>query len=181
MKTRLTNSLLIGDIFGMLFFGIAADRIGRKWGIIGCTVLLVGGVILATAAHGQTVDGMLWMMVVSKQMSSVRARAEDEDWKRCGRSRSGRRICCLHYIVYRGSGRSTVVCLVLRCNPDIQSTKKTGSSCCLVNQCCYHQRVCGQCSYCSSGPSDIRSAQRWSMENRIRRGSGSRSFIHSLC
>jgi MFS family permease len=66
MKTRLTNSLLIGDIFGMLFFGIAADRIGRRWGIIGCTVLLVGGVILATAAHGKTVDGMLWMMVVSR-------------------------------------------------------------------------------------------------------------------
>lgn len=68
MKTRLTNSLLIGDIFGMLFFGIAADRIGRRWGIIGCTVLLVGGVVLATAAHGKTVDGMLWMMVVSSHI-----------------------------------------------------------------------------------------------------------------
>jgi MFS family permease len=67
MKTRLTNSLLIGDIFGMLFFGIAADRIGRRWGIIGCTVLLVGGVVLATAAHGKTVDGMLWMMVVCRE------------------------------------------------------------------------------------------------------------------
>jgi MFS family permease len=72
MKTRLTNSLLIGDIFGMLFFGIAADRIGRRWGIIGCTVLLVGGVILATAAHGKTVDGMLWMMVVSPNVTYSR-------------------------------------------------------------------------------------------------------------
>jgi MFS family permease len=78
MKTRLTNSLLIGDIFGMLFFGIAADRIGRRWGIIGCTVLLVGGVILATAAHGKTVDGMLWMMVVSHLRPSLSAADESQ-------------------------------------------------------------------------------------------------------
>lgn len=67
MKTRLSNSLLIGDIIGMLAFGLASDRIGRRWGIIGCTLLLVGGVVLATAAHGTSVTGMLWMMVVSKR------------------------------------------------------------------------------------------------------------------
>lgn len=65
MRTRLSNSLLVGDIIGMLAFGLASDRIGRRWGIIGCTVLLVGGVALAAAAHGYTVNGMLWMMIVS--------------------------------------------------------------------------------------------------------------------
>ena len=64
MRTRLSNSLLVGDIIGMLVFGLLSDRIGRRWGIVGCTFLLVGGVLLATAAHGSSVDGMLWMMVV---------------------------------------------------------------------------------------------------------------------
>lgn len=66
MRTRLSNSLLVGDIIGMLAFGLASDRIGRRWGIIGCTILLVGGVTIATAAHGNSVNGMLWMMVVSR-------------------------------------------------------------------------------------------------------------------
>ena len=74
MRTRLSNSRLIGDIIGMLLFGLASDRIGRRWGIVGCTLLLVGGVVLATAAHGRTIDGMLWMMVVSVHVPIVRRR-----------------------------------------------------------------------------------------------------------
>lgn len=72
MRTRLSNSLLIGDIIGMLVFGLLSDRIGRRWGIVGCTLLLVGGVLLATAAHGRSIDGMLWMMVVSALHCSCR-------------------------------------------------------------------------------------------------------------
>lgn len=52
IKARLSNSYLIGEIFGMLFFGVLIDRMGRRTGIILATVLLVLGVILATAAHG---------------------------------------------------------------------------------------------------------------------------------
>lgn len=52
MKTRLSNSYLIGEIFGMLFFGILVDRLGRKTGIVSATFFLVLGIILATASHG---------------------------------------------------------------------------------------------------------------------------------
>lgn len=100
MKTRLTNSLLVGDIFGMLFFGIAADRIGRRWGIIGCTVLLVGGVVLATAAHGKTVDGMLWMMVVGQLRPDARMAAHEADRAWSSRSWRRRGVCCMHHLVY---------------------------------------------------------------------------------
>ena len=33
IKTRLSNAYLIGEIFGMLFFGYVIDKIGRRTGI----------------------------------------------------------------------------------------------------------------------------------------------------
>jgi MFS family permease len=43
---------LIGEIFGMLFFGYIIDKIGRRTGIVFATLFLVLGIVLATAAHG---------------------------------------------------------------------------------------------------------------------------------
>jgi hypothetical protein len=54
---RLSNSYLIGEIFGMLGFGYLIDKIGRRTGIIFATLLLVLGIILATAAHGKSERG----------------------------------------------------------------------------------------------------------------------------
>ncbi|WRT66789.1 uncharacterized protein IL334_003752 [Kwoniella shivajii] len=76
MKARLSNSILIGDIFGMLLFGLCADRLGRRWGIVGCTFFLVLGVTLATAAHGTTPTGMLWMIVVARGVAGLGAGGE---------------------------------------------------------------------------------------------------------
>lgn len=52
IKSRLSNSYLIGEIFGMLFFGVLIDRVGRRTGVIAATLFLVLGVVLATASHG---------------------------------------------------------------------------------------------------------------------------------
>jgi MFS family permease len=41
VKTRLSNSILIGDIFGMLIFGLCIDKFGRRMGIILTTIFLV--------------------------------------------------------------------------------------------------------------------------------------------
>lgn len=73
VKTRLSNSILIGDVFGMLFFGLCIDRFGRRVGIILTTLLLVFGIIIATASHGTTVEGMFWMMVVGRGIAGVGA------------------------------------------------------------------------------------------------------------
>jgi MFS family permease len=54
IKSRLANSYLIGEIFGMLFFGVLIDRIGRRTGVAAATAILIVGVVLATAAHGKT-------------------------------------------------------------------------------------------------------------------------------
>ncbi|KAJ7681141.1 major facilitator superfamily domain-containing protein [Mycena rosella] len=76
MKTRLSNSILIGDIVGMILFGFCIDRFGRRLGIMATTFLLVFGIILATAAHGVTPTGLLWMMVVGRGVAGVGAGGE---------------------------------------------------------------------------------------------------------
>ncbi|KAK7039237.1 hypothetical protein VNI00_010142 [Paramarasmius palmivorus] len=76
MKTRLSNSILIGEVFGMILFGLCIDRWGRKMGIIATTAFLVFGIVLATAAHGTTPTGMLWMMVIARGVAGVGAGGE---------------------------------------------------------------------------------------------------------
>ena len=41
IKTRLSNAFLIGEVFGMLFFGWAIDKLGRRTGIFFATLFLV--------------------------------------------------------------------------------------------------------------------------------------------
>ncbi|KAL0569407.1 hypothetical protein V5O48_012561 [Marasmius crinis-equi] len=78
MKTRLSNSILIGDVIGMILFGLCIDRWGRRMGIIATTLFLVLGIVLATAAHGTDEDGkgLLWMMVVARGIAGVGAGGE---------------------------------------------------------------------------------------------------------
>jgi MFS family permease len=59
IKTRLSNSYLIGEIFGMLFFGMIIDRLGRRTGIVFATIFLILGIVLATAAHGESQLGLV--------------------------------------------------------------------------------------------------------------------------
>jgi len=76
IKTRLSNSYLIGEIFGMLFFGFLIDKIGRRTGIVFATLFLVLGVIITTAAHGTTQLGMFWMMIVGRGIAGFGAGGE---------------------------------------------------------------------------------------------------------
>ncbi|KAJ6007302.1 hypothetical protein N7540_011278 [Penicillium herquei] len=76
IKSRLTNSYLIGEIIGMMFFGALIDRMGRRTGVILATILLVFGIVLATAAHGTSHLGMFWMMIVARGVAGVGAGGE---------------------------------------------------------------------------------------------------------
>lgn len=73
IKTRISNAYLIGEIFGMLFFGYTIDRLGRRTGILFATIFLVLGVILSTAAHGKTELGMFWMMIIGRGVAGFGA------------------------------------------------------------------------------------------------------------
>lgn len=64
LSTRVSNSLLVGEIIGMLAMGLICDFMGRKKSMIFTSVLMIVGGILATAAHGKTTTGMFWMIIV---------------------------------------------------------------------------------------------------------------------
>lgn len=66
VSTRVSNALLVGEILGQVVVGLTCDYMGRKTAIIMTTLLIVLGGILATASHGVTIDGMFWMLTVSR-------------------------------------------------------------------------------------------------------------------
>ncbi|BCS17216.1 uncharacterized protein APUU_10044S [Aspergillus puulaauensis] len=76
IKSRLSNSFLIGEIFGMIFFGALIDRLGRRTGVIAATLFLVLGVALAAASHGTSELGMFWMMIISRGIAGFGAGGE---------------------------------------------------------------------------------------------------------
>jgi MFS family permease len=73
IKTRLSNAFLIGEVFGMLFFGWGIDRLGRRTGIVFATLFLILGIVLATAAHGKTPLGQFWMMIIGRGVAGFGA------------------------------------------------------------------------------------------------------------
>lgn len=56
-STRVSNALLVGEIFGQVTIGLTCDYFGRKFAIIATTLMIVFGGILATASKGVTIDG----------------------------------------------------------------------------------------------------------------------------
>ncbi|OTB01186.1 hypothetical protein M426DRAFT_75360 [Hypoxylon sp. CI-4A] len=76
VQTRLSNSFLVGQILGMLFFGVLIDRMGRRTGVTFATVFLVLGIALSTAASGTSREGMFWMMVISRGVAGFGAGGE---------------------------------------------------------------------------------------------------------
>ncbi|PON24243.1 hypothetical protein TGAM01_v206931 [Trichoderma gamsii] len=76
IKTRLSNAFLIGEVFGMLFFGWGIDRLGRRTGIVFATLFLTLGIVLATAARGKTPTGLFWMLIVSRGVAGFGAGGE---------------------------------------------------------------------------------------------------------
>ena len=57
VKTRVSNALLVGEIFGQVVVGLTCDYLGRKFAIVLTTLMIVIGGILATASSGKTVEG----------------------------------------------------------------------------------------------------------------------------
>ncbi|OBT89696.1 hypothetical protein VE02_01784 [Pseudogymnoascus sp. 03VT05] len=55
VSTRVSNALLIGEIFGQVTIGLTCDYLGRKFAIIVTTAMIVIGGILATASNGDSV------------------------------------------------------------------------------------------------------------------------------
>ncbi|KAF2237591.1 putative glycerophosphoinositol permease [Viridothelium virens] len=65
-STQVSNALLVGEIVGQIVVGLTCDYLGRKVAIVTTTLMIVFGGILATASKGRTVDGMFWMLTISR-------------------------------------------------------------------------------------------------------------------
>ncbi|KAI9092825.1 major facilitator superfamily domain-containing protein [Phlyctochytrium arcticum] len=71
VSTRISNAALAGQIIGQLAFGLVVDRIGRKTGLVLCTMLVVVGAGLTAASTGRDAAGMFWMMTVMRFLLGV--------------------------------------------------------------------------------------------------------------
>jgi MFS family permease len=66
VSTQVSNALLVGEVIGQIVIGLTCDYLGRKVAIVLTTALIVIGGILATASNGYTINGMFWMLTVSR-------------------------------------------------------------------------------------------------------------------
>lgn len=76
MKTNVSNASLVGTIFGQVIMGILADRMNRKQAVVIATCFLVFGTVLCAAAHGKSVNGMFWMLIVFRGVTGFGIGAE---------------------------------------------------------------------------------------------------------
>lgn len=76
VSTRVSNASIVGTIFGQIGCGIFCDYYGRKWAIVFATIILVLGTVLCAASHGVTVEGMFWMLTVSRGLVGIGIGAE---------------------------------------------------------------------------------------------------------
>ncbi|KAF8271445.1 MFS Git1p-like glycerophosphoinositol permease [Lactarius quietus] len=73
VATRVSNSLLIGEIIGQLSVGLVCDRIGRKVAFVLATLLVALGATLGTAAHGAhgSAKGLFWFMTFARGLTGI--------------------------------------------------------------------------------------------------------------
>lgn len=121
LSTRVSNAMLIGDIVGQLGFGVVIDRMGRKFGIIACTMFVCLGIVLATASSGVTPTGLIWMLIISRGITGVGVGGEypcssvtaGEAAEESGRSRGLWLILSGNFIIDVGFVVATIVPVIL--------------------------------------------------------------------
>lgn len=73
-KTRISNSLIVGQILGIIILGIITDGFSRKAGMVFTSALVVAGSLMATLAlqvEHLGVSNMLWYLTVVRGLAGV--------------------------------------------------------------------------------------------------------------
>lgn len=73
-KTRISNSLIVGQILGIMLLGYITDRFSRKAGMVFTSALVVLGSLMATLAlqiEHLGVSNMLWYLTVVRGLAGV--------------------------------------------------------------------------------------------------------------
>ncbi|CEP13783.1 hypothetical protein [Parasitella parasitica] len=121
LSTRVSNAMLIGDIVGQVGFGVLIDRLGRKFGIIACTLFVCLGIILATASTGVTPVGLVWMLIIARGLTGIGVGGEypsssvtaGEAAEESGRSRGMWLILSGNFIIDVGFVIATIIPVIL--------------------------------------------------------------------
>lgn len=64
MQTRISNSLLIGAILGVIAFGYVTDMVSRRAGLLLTSFLVTVSTLMATLALQVPSSNMLWFFVI---------------------------------------------------------------------------------------------------------------------
>ncbi|KAG7878394.1 hypothetical protein KL905_004266 [Ogataea polymorpha] len=75
-KTRVSNAALVSNIIGQVLVGVFVDRIGRKPAFSLSTAFIILGSILCACASGTSVQGLLWMLTISRGIAGAGVGAE---------------------------------------------------------------------------------------------------------
>lgn len=73
-KTRISNSLIVGQIFGIVLLGFITDGFSRKAGMVFTSTLVVIGSLMATLAlkvEHLGVENMFWFLTVVRGVAGV--------------------------------------------------------------------------------------------------------------
>ncbi|ETS76035.1 hypothetical protein PFICI_12979 [Pestalotiopsis fici W106-1] len=72
VQTRISNSLLVGSVIGIVVFGYLADKFSRKGGMLVTSGLVVIGSLMSTLAFQVNgTDAMLWYMTIARGAAGV--------------------------------------------------------------------------------------------------------------
>lgn len=67
MKTRISNSVIIGAILGIIVFGVTSDLFSRRGGLLFTSSLVAIGTLMSTLAlQVHPSQDMLWYFVIAR-------------------------------------------------------------------------------------------------------------------
>ena len=71
-QTRISNSLLVGSVIGILIFGYVSDRLSRKGGMLVTSgLVVVGSLMSALTFQVDDARHMLWFMTIARGTAGV--------------------------------------------------------------------------------------------------------------
>ncbi|CCH42878.1 Inorganic phosphate transporter [Wickerhamomyces ciferrii] len=122
-KTMVSNSILVANIIGQIFFGFTTDLIGRKQTFTYTTVFIIVGVIICACANGSTEEKLFWMLIIGRGVLGVgiggdypaaaSAGIETANEKMSAKKRTAPYILTTNFFIATGVPIATIVFLIV--------------------------------------------------------------------
>ena len=72
----------LGAVLGQVIVGLVCDRLGRKFALVGTTLMIILGAILGTAAHGAhgSPQGLFWFLTFARGITGIVSIPQRHTW-----------------------------------------------------------------------------------------------------